>query len=663
MNNLHASVAELDEAGQARYRAACAARDDGRLEIALYEFNQILDARPNHGAALLGIGTVQLMVGELKAAENALTAAVKVMFREPEVWRGLVSVFRGTSRIGDERHCLEQLLTLEPADRPTLSRLLEIYTRQGNVAERLRILESIEAIESDTWVKLEKAVTLVAAGNNAAAQKIYLELARSPSCTHQTVAAWVKSRATGYSPQETYDILQSAIADNPSAFALWTALGGICTVLGRYDEALSANRKAVELNPDAIHAWYGMSVVQMQLGDMEGATRAQEECLRIDPDNAFALRLRYRDHKYQYGDEPFRRLNKLAAESEVMAVEARIQMHYAIAKAYEDVGDIDTAFAHYRQGGRLLSAITPYNHAANVSLLKLFKSHLTPQRIVDFAKNGDPSNKPVFVVGMPRSGSTLIEQILSSHPQVHGGGELKLLDRILNGFAVDGVTYKTLPPDVGGSIFPTSIIPDNTAGMSSAERGKRYVQALDHLSGGQHARVVDKMLGNFRWAGLIAMALPNAKIIHSRRHPMEMCLSAYRILFADTLSFTYTLEDLGKSYRLYHEYMAFWRETLPAGTMIEIRYEDVVENTEREARKIVEHVGLEWDDACLRFYENERPVSTASLMQVRKPIYRDATNRWRKYERHLGPLLDQIGDLVADYEAELEQASGTAAGA
>jgi hypothetical protein len=166
--------------------------------------------------------------------------------------------------------------------------------------------------------------------------------------------------------------------------------------------------------------------------------------------------------------------------------------------------------------------------------------------------------------------------------------------------------------------------------------------------------MVDKMPGTFNFVGLIHAILPNARIIHSRRHPVETCLSCYRILFAEGHQWTYNLNELGRYYRRYWDLMRHWREQFP-GVMYEVRYEDNVNDVESQARALINYLGLEWNDACLSFYDTDRPVKTASASQVRKPIYKTSTNRWRKYETYLKPLLDEIGDLVEQYEAELEQ--------
>jgi hypothetical protein len=243
-----------------------------------------------------------------------------------------------------------------------------------------------------------------------------------------------------------------------------------------------------------------------------------------------------------------------------------------------------------------------------------------------------------------------MEQILSSHPDIFGAGELKQMTSVLENISVG--TARLRMGDVQAA-FPYE------ENASYEQRGSRYVEQIKRLTpqDKSYKRIVDKMPGNFNFVGLIHLLLPNAKIIHSRRHPIETCLSCYRIHFAEGHQWTYNLRELGRYYRRYWDLMQHWREVLP-GAMLEVRYEDNVADVEGQARKLIDYLGLPWNENCLNFYETDRPVKTASASQVRKPIYKTSTNRWRKYEQYLGPLLEEIGDIVETYEAEIAHLAG-----
>jgi hypothetical protein len=239
------------------------------------------------------------------------------------------------------------------------------------------------------------------------------------------------------------------------------------------------------------------------------------------------------------------------------------------------------------------------------------------------AGQGDPSPVPVFILGMPRSGTTLVEQMLASHPQVHGAGELSDFTAAVAGLdGPDGV-----PADIGGAEL--------------RRIGARYVARVRPLAPGA-LRITDKMPANFRFAGLIHLALPNARIIHLRRDPVDTCLSCFSILFGGDQPHTYDLGELGRYYRAYQRLMEHWRAVLPLGVMLEVQYEALVGDFEPQARRIVAHCGLEWDDACLDFYKTQRPVHTASAVQVRRPVYQTSVGRWRPPEDLLRPLLDAL---------------------
>ncbi len=246
-----------------------------------------------------------------------------------------------------------------------------------------------------------------------------------------------------------------------------------------------------------------------------------------------------------------------------------------------------------------------------------------------FSAAGDPSTRPIFVLGMPRSGSTLTEQILASHPQVQAGGEMINLDR-----AVASV------PDAHGQPTP---FPRYVAGLDAEgfrRLGQAYLESLPAPPEGK-TRTTDKLPGNFFYVGLIRLILPNARIIHTMRDPVDTCISCFSRLFAD-VPFSYDLTELGRYYRGYHELMAHWRSILPAGSMLDVVYEEVVDNLEEQARRLIDFCGLPWDPRCLNFHETSRPIATSSNVQVRQPLYRTSLGRWHHYEAYLQPLLAEL---------------------
>jgi tetratricopeptide (TPR) repeat protein len=327
------------------------------------------------------------------------------------------------------------------------------------------------------------------------------------------------------------------------------------------------------------------------------------------------------------GDAHLAALEKLAEDSATLSVGDRIELHFALAKAHEDLGRYEEAFTQWLDGNALKRRQITYNEAETLGGLDRVQAVFTSELIRSWQNVGHPSKVPVFIVGMARSGSTLVEQILASHPQVFGGGELKYFDA-----AMEGTRTK-----LGGSATFPELVSDMTDD-DFRDLGARYLAEIERLAP-DSIRITDKMPTNFIFAGLIHLALPNAPIIHTVRDPVDTCLSAFSKLFTEGQPHTYDLAELGRFYRHYQALMAHWRRVLPPDRILDVRYEDVVADLEGQARRIIAHCGLDWDPRCLAFHQTERPVRTASAAQVRQPIYNSAVGRWRVYEEALRPLL------------------------
>ena len=260
----------------------------------------------------------------------------------------------------------------------------------------------------------------------------------------------------------------------------------------------------------------------------------------------------------------------------------------------------------------------------------------SPDLFARLAGHGDPSEAPVFIIGMPRSGTTLVEQILASHHMVHGAGELTL---------IKSMTDQIVGSDRMPIGFPVLITA--TAPRDLPQLARYYLDRVSVLGAGK-ARIVDKMPSNFFYAGFIRLLFPNARIIHCRRNPVDTCLSCYSKLFEGEQHFSYDLSELGLFYKNYRRLTDYWKTVLPADSYTDVVYEEVVADLEGQARRLVEFCGLEWDEACLSFHKLERPIKTASVMQVRKPIYKASVGRWKKYRKYLGPLLESLGPLAEE---------------
>ena len=393
--------------------------------------------------------------------------------------------------------------------------------------------------------------------------------------------------------------------------------------------ALALFRRAVALKPGLGDAYNNIANILKENGDLASAREACERAVALEPREA-AYYVNLADvKKFAEGDAHLAAMEELARKPEELSNTARSRLNFALAKAYDDLGRADEAFACMRLGNSLKRAGIDYDEARTLASFDHIRSAFD-RRLLARADCGYASSLPVFVIGMPRSGTTLVEQILASHPAVYGAGELAEINRSVNEL-----------PGAGGAAFRYPEEAPTLAASQFRALGKAYVEGLRRRAPSAE-RVTDKMPANFLFLGLIHLALPGARIIHVLRDPRDTCLSCYSKLFTAEQNFAYDLGELGRYYLKYAELMAHWRSVLPQSSMLEIRYEDVVADVEGEARRIVSHCGLAWDDRCLAFYRTERPIRTASATQVRRPIYGGAVGRWRAYEKHLEPLLTAL---------------------
>lgn len=559
---------------------------------------------------LVGIAECQIKKELYKEATELLEKLRQVAPEEPSVLIPLATCRRHAKQLAEAEAFADKALSKKANDPSGMHEKAQILLVLGREHEAIELLEAnirrpdLHGDSIDLWIS-----TLEKQGRNRYAQDTLKEL-------------------TGIHPNTLEFAYGHAVLSNQN---------------GEIPEARKAFAKALALSPENPRILYEYGVLERIAGDLEYSQKLISKSLDIRPDSPAALRIFGSDLQYEYGDENYKRLNYVAAKfSEFTPVE-QIHLHYALAKAAEGVGEMDAAFRHYSVGGAKKRKLDPYKEHETNRLGQIIPKIVTQANLDATNEKGSASDVPVFILGMPRSGTSLMEQILSAHPDVFGAGELKFLTGVLENIPVNQARIRM------GDKEPVFDYDDK---VGWAPRGDRYVERIQGLADKPYKRIVDKMPGNYNFVGLIHAILPNAKIIHSRRHPVETCLSCYRIFFAEGHQWTYNLTELGRYYRRYWDLMKYWREAFP-GVMYEAIYEENVNDVETSAKNLISHLDLEWNDQCLEFYNVDRPVKTASLSQVRKPIYKTSTNRWRKYEKYLGPLLEEIGDIVEEYESEI----------
>lgn len=414
-----------------------------------------------------------------------------------------------------------------------------------------------------------------------------------------------------------------ALGFRPADARILADLGRSLLALYRVDEILPWYERAIAAAPDDAEILAMLGGTLFGLGRHESAQQALEKAVALAPQTARTYAALADVRPLTGGEiDQLKSLLATAGRDEAAAI------HFTLAKAAAENGDHDQSFGHQQQANRLMRQGFRYDEAGTLGSLEALKSVFSPALMAAQSGHGERSEVPVFVVGLPRSGSTLVEQVLASHPQVAGIGE----DRAFtNQVVAIGKPYPAMVPDLSR--------------RDLKHLGAAYVAAIRPASP-TAARIVNKMPVNFLFAGLIHLVLPRARIIHVVRNAVDTCLSCFAMPFGPA-AYPYLCDfaEMGRYYRAYRDLMAHWTAVLPPGVMIEVRYEDLIADLEPGARRMIAHLGLEWDPACLSFHHNPRAVWTASAVQVRQPLFNH--RRWRPEANDLEPLLTGLGPYAS----------------
>jgi len=519
---------------------------------------------------------------------------------DPLCWHNLAITFHALGRLDEAAEQYERAITLKPDYAEAHNNLGNIYRDRGKFSVALLHLKQAVEINPDrAQAHYNLGIALVGQG----------------------------------SLREAEDEYKQALALQPDFSDAHNNLGSLLLAQGRNEAATAHFRQAITFQPDHVEAHNNLGNALKDLGNFDEALAHYDRALALQPERAEVHYNRTEIKTFREGNPDIAILEALAARQPGTMGWTPIDafhIHFGLAKAFDDTKDYPRAFAHMRQANALKRSQIHYDEAAMLRLFHRIATVFDRSLFDRFAGAGDPSAAPVFVLGMPRSGSSLVEQILASHPRIYGAGELKSLESAAR--------------FVFNSSDPPLIYPECVPGFDAEvlqRLGQLYVSRLPFVPDAD--RIVDKMPDNFLSVGLIRLIIPNARIIHTMRDPIDTCVSCYSKLFAEGLHYTYDPGELGRYYRHYRDLMDHWRSVLPPGAMLDVSYESVVENLEGEARRLIDYCGLPWDDRCIQFHQTKRSVSTASAVQVRQPLYRSSMQRWRKYEADLGPLLAEFG--------------------
>ncbi len=418
---------------------------------------------------------------------------------------------------------------------------------------------------------------------------------------------------------------KKAIAINPSHEPSLKALGYISNQQGNLEEAVIFFQKAIAINPLSLDAVHNFGAVLRGQGKLKEAVEAFKYVISHNPSSGMAY-FNLVQIEPSLDALKIEKIHQFLEHTNLSETD-RLFLHLSLGLVYHKAKSYEKAFFHINTGNAMQRKQVNYNHDNELLLLRsieeIFNKDYFEER---FGTSGIVSESPIFIMGMPRSGTTLVEQIIATHPLVHGGGEMMLLDNLLAKFAKQDSIFPSL-----AAISPTKI--DQIA--------QDYLEQL-HAFSPPKKIVTNKKVNNYLFLGLIALMFPQAKIIHCQRNPLDTCLSCFMTWFHTGQYFTYDLKELGSYYQAYEQLMQHWRQVLPI-PMLEVQYEDLIEKQEEISRQIIAYCDLEWDSRCLLFHENTRSVHTASDLQVRQPIYQSSIGKWRHYEKHLAPLKEALG--------------------
>jgi tetratricopeptide (TPR) repeat protein len=603
----------------------------GRLEKAESAFRQAILFKPDYPEPYANLGMALQRLGRQDEAEAALRRALALVPRWPELRSKLGIALYQMGRLDEAETALRDAIILKPTlpeAHAYLARTLQDLCKLGEAETAFR--QSIALDPQSAELYFDLGTVLMDLDRIQEAVSVYRQaIALKPDHAeaYNNLARALKSLGM---PHEAEAALRRAIALRPDFAKAYSGLGNVLLELGRPVEAVANYRKAITLRPDHSESHGNIGLALMELGQLSEARQATEEAIRLSPRRAAYFNNLGKLRRFVAGESHLAAMDELARDAASLPVQDQIELHFARAKAYEDLDQYECSFGQLLAGNALKRRQIAYDETTMLDGLKRVEAVFTPEMIRARQNAGESSPIPVFVVGMLRSGTTLVEQILASHPHVFGAGELKQ-------FGIAAADIR--PPEGHAAEFPDVV--SLMSGEQFHEFGARYLADLRRLAP-DAARIVNKMPSNYIMAGLIHLVLPNATIIHTVRDPVDTCVSCFSKLFTEDQNHTYDLAELGRYYRQYRALMAHWHRVLPAGRILDVRYEDLVADLEGMARRIVGHCGLDWNPRCLAFHQTERPVRTASATQVRQPIYDSAIGRGRVFERFLGPLVAEL---------------------
>ncbi len=605
--DLQASLSTLDKVVAARpvwadghYQRGLTLAALGRTEEAEAALTRAIQVKPQMSDGWRALGDLATLRGDTKAADTFYARQIKASVTNPQLVEAAGALI--DNRLAVAERMLKDFLIRHSTDVAAMRMLAEVATRIGRYGDAESLLEScLELAPSFTAARHNYAIVLYRSGKPAeTVQQIDLLLRENPGDpNYRNLKAATLGQIGEY--EQSIELYAGVLREYPDQANIWMSYGHALKTAGRQEDGIAAYRRSIALRPGFGEAYWSL---------------ANLKTFRFSDDDVAAMR------------------RELARAD--LAEEDRLHFDFAMGKALEDRKDYDGSFRHYAAGNALRRQQIDYDPDEMSTEMRRSEHFFTAEFFAAKAGSGCPAADPIFIVGLPRSGSTLIEQILSSHSQVEGTMELPEISsmaRLLGGRRRK--TDVSLYPDILGTFDDARLL----------AMGEDYMARTRVHRKTDRAFFIDKMPHNFLHIGMIRLILPNAKIIDARRNPMGSCLSVFKQNFARGQSFSYDLTDIGRYYRDYVRMMDHFETVLP-GRIHRVDYETLVDDTETEVRRLLDYCGLPFEAGCLRFHENDRAVRTASSEQVRKPIFRDGIDHWRHYEPWLAPLKSILEDTA-----------------
>ena len=594
-------VAAQPRSPAAHYEFGLALGDTGQGDAAIASLRRAVALKPDYAEAWLALAGHLTAVADESGADDAFARYLRSSTKDARLIKAATAL--GENRIPEAEALLREHLKERPSDIAAMRMLAEVAARLGRHGDAEKLL--VRCLE-------------LAPGFAAARRNLALVLHRQ----YKDVGALAE--------------VERLLTKDPHDPACRNLKAAILGGLGRYDESIAIYSSVLKDYPHHDKVWINYGHALKTAGRQEEGVAAYRRSISLVPHNGVAYWSLANLKTFRFTEADVAAMRTQLAGSKLLG-EDRVQLHFALGKALEDDGDYAESFRHYAEANRLRRLREPYDGERASARLERSRRLLTRDFFAARRGYGAAVPDPIFIVGMPRAGSTLLEQILASHSAVEGTMELPDILSMARELALER----------GGEAPYPAVLADLSA-ETCRELGERYLAETRARRWTQRPYFIDKMPNNFAHLGLIELILPNAKIIDARRHPLACCFSVFKQHFARGQEFSYDLGDLGRYYRDYVHLMSHFDNNLP-GRVHRVIYEQLVDDTEAEIRRLLEYCGLPFEAGCLRFYENERAVRTASSEQVRKPIFRDALEHWRHYEPWLEPLKAALGPVLATY--------------